>query len=201
MLRHAALLTPKGGLRPVTYNTLFGLIAATGLRISEALNLRDADVDLKDASLTIRQTKFNKSRCLPLHASTVQALSQYRSRRSLTIPTDPAMTFFVSSEGLPLPQRSVENIFSRLRAHIGWTPRGEYPHPRIHDLRHTFAVRRVQQWHEEGVAVEHGMFWLCTYLGHAKISDTYWYLTGVPELMSLTGDRFARYVHGDLCHE
>jgi integrase len=197
LLQHAALLPPNGGLRPLTYNILFGLIASTGLRISEALSLLDTDVNIKDASLTIRQTKFNKSRYLPLHESTVQALSQYRLRRNLTIPTDPDMSFFVSNEGLPLSVRSVDYVFNQLRAHIGWVPRGDYPNPRIHDLRHTFAVRRVQQWHAQGVAVEHGMFWLCTYLGHAKISDTYWYLTGVPELMSLAGDRFARYVRGD----
>jgi hypothetical protein len=86
-------------------------------------------------------------------------------------------------------------VFERLRKQLAWTTaRGGHARPRIHDLRHTFAVRRVQLWHESNVTIDHGMFWLCTYLGHAKISDTYWYLTGVPELMSVIGAQFEGFV-------
>jgi integrase/recombinase XerC len=200
LLEEAGRLTPQGGLRPATYPALFGLMAATGLRISEALHLLDTDVDLQEARLTVRQTKFNKSRCLPIHPSVVQALAQYRVRRNRTVASFSGMTFFVSAEGKILSLRGVENVFARLRARLGWKSRGDHPQPRIHDLRHAFAVRRVQQWHQAGVTMDHGMFWLCTYLGHAKISDTYWYLTGVPELMAVAGERFERFAQGDVDH-
>ena len=200
LLEETGRLTPQAGLRPATYQALFGLIAAAGLRISEALNLRDADVDLQAGSVTVRQTKFNKSRCLPLHPSAVQALAEYRVRRNQMAARLPDMTFFASPEGQALSLRGVENVFARLRERLGWKPRGEHPKPRIHDLRHTFAVRRVQQWHQTGLTMENAMFWLCTYLGHAKISDTYWYLTGVPELMAVVGEKFGRFVHGESGH-
>lgn len=201
LLEEAGRLTPQAGLRPATYQALFGLLAATGLRISEALHLLDADVDLQNARLTVRQTKFNKSRCLPLHPSVVQALGAYRIHRDRAAAGLPNPTFFVSAEGQALPLRTVEKVFAQLRERLGCQPRGEHRHVRIHDLRHTFAVRRVQQWQQAGAAMEHGMFWLCTYLGHAKISDTYWYLTGVPELMAAAGGKFERFVQGDACHE
>jgi integrase len=190
LLRATERLTPHGGLRPLTYHTLFGLIAAAGLRLSEALKLNVADVDLAGSALTVRQTKFRKSRCLPLHSSVVQAMSLYRQARDRCHGTDPGARFFVSPSGAALPVRTVENVFRRLQPHLGWRPRGDYPSPRIHDLRHTFAVRRLQRWREAGESIDHALFWLCTYLGHAKISDTYWYLTGVPELMDTIGARF-----------
>lgn len=87
----------------------------------------------------------------------------------------------------------MKNVFDRMRPQLGWKARGDYVDPRIHDLRHTFAVRRLQLWHEAGVSIDHAMFWLCTYLGHAKISDTYWYLSGVPELMDIVGEKFERF--------
>lgn len=193
LLDTAAGLTPRGGLRPLMYRTLFGLIIAAGLRLSEALQLKVGDVDLDEATVTVRQTKFHKSRCLPIAASVVQALTQYRDCRDRHTDPGAAAPFFASRDGGILPKRTVENVFERMRPSLQWQNRGGHAHPRIHDLRHTFAVRRVQRWHETGASVEHGMFWLCTYLGHAKISDTYWYLTGVPELMELVGSKFERF--------
>jgi integrase/recombinase XerC len=193
LLEHAGRLPPQGGLRPLMYRTLFGLIAAAGLRVSEALKLQVADVDLHGATITVRQTKFNKSRCLPLHASVVQALSEYRQVRDQHADPGANTPFFVSRTGDTLPVSTVEKIFGRMRERLGWRTRGEHPQPRIHDLRHTMAVRRVQLWHDAGVSIDHAMFWLCTYLGHAKISDTYWYLTGVPELMDIVGAKFERF--------
>ena len=193
LLRATDCLTPHDGLRPMVYRTLFGLIAAAGLRLSEALNLNISDVDLAAGAVTIRQTKFRKSRCLPLHSSVVQALDFYVRSRDRCHATDPGAPFFVSQAGAALPKRTVENVFLRLQPHLDWQARGDYPVPRIHDLRHTFAVRRLQRWREEAQSIDHGMFWLCTYLGHAKISDTYWYLTGVPELMDSIGARFERF--------
>lgn len=194
-------MTPQGGLRPLTYKTLFGLIAATGLRISEALKLLVADVDLPGATLTVRQTKFHKSRCLALHASVVQALSDYLHARQRFVVGAGDTPFFVTPAGRALSVNMVHHVFALLRDQLGWRARGEHARPRIHDLRHTMVVRRVQRWHEGGVSIDHAMFWLCTYLGHAKISDTYWYLTGTPELMELVGERFERFVLQGAGHE
>ena len=193
LLDQAQRLTPFGGLRPLMYRTLFGLIAATGLRLSEALKLLVSDVDLNGATLTVRQTKFHKSRCVPLHVSVVQALSAYREQRDRSADPSAGAAFFVSRVGAALPVRTVENVFARMRSQLCWQARGDHGNPRIHDLRHTFAVRRLQHWHEAGVSIDHAMFWLCTYLGHAKISDTYWYLSGVPELMDIVGAKFERF--------
>lgn len=193
LLRAASRLMPQDGLRPLTYRTLFGLIAAAGLRLSEALNLTISDVDLAASAITIRQTKFRKSRCLPLHSSVILALGAYRLSRDRCHGTDPDVPFFVSQSGAALPSRTVEHVFRSMQSHLGWQARGDYPVPRIHDLRHTFAVRRLQRWQEQGQSIDHALFWLCTYLGHAKVSDTYWYLTGVPELMESIGMRFEHF--------
>jgi integrase len=193
LLEQAGRLTPRGSLRPLMYRTLFGLIAAAGLRLSEALKLQVVDVDLQAATITVRQTKFHKSRCLPLHPSTVQALSEYRLARDRHANRDASAPFFVSRTGGQLPVDTVEAVFSSMRRRLGWQARGDYPHPRIQDLRHTFTVRRVLSWRASGEAIDHAMFWLCTYLGHAKISNTYWYVTGVPELMDSIGARFERF--------
>lgn len=193
LLDHAGRLSPAGGLRPLVYRTLFGLLAAAGLRLSEALKLLVGDVDLHRATITVRETKFHKSRCLPLHPSVVQALAAYRGVRDRDADPGDGAPFFVSHTGGTLPKGTVHGVFERLRWRLGWHARGDYPNPRIHDLRHTMAVRRLQLWHESGQSIEHAMFWLCTYLGHAKITSTYWYLTGVPELMNIVGMKFEHF--------
>jgi integrase/recombinase XerC len=197
LLEAAARLSLTWNLRPLTYRILFGLIATTGLRLSEALKLTVIDVNLQASALTVRQTKFHKSRCLPLHASTVRELRLYRQARDQRHSTEECAPFFTTNDGRRLPARTVENVFRRLLQRLGWHARGDHPSPRIHDLRHTFAVRRVQYWRESGQSIEHAMFWLCTYLGHGKISDTYWYLSGVPELMDTIGARFEKFASGD----
>jgi integrase len=197
-------MNPQGGLRPLTFETLFGLIASAGLRVSEALSLLDADVDLTEGSITVRQTKFGKSRLLPLHSSTVEALTRYRQMRnrqtrSRQVGVTPDTPFFVGSRGQrlgqPLSQRQVHRVFIELRDQLGWIDRGAHGGPRIHDLRHSFAVRRVMMWHEEDIDIDQAMLALSTYMGHAKISNTYWYLTGVPELMTLVGNKFERFAN------
>lgn len=198
LLAAARGLNPQGGLRPATFETLFGLIASAGLRVSEALSLLDTDVDLSDGTLMVRQTKFAKSRLLPLHPSTVEVLVRYRQLRSQQVQTTADTPFFVGTRGYRLGQslsdRQVHRIFSELRDQLGWVDRGAHGHPRIHDLRHSFAVRRLMLWHEQGIDVDQAMLTLSTYLGHAKISNTYWYLTSVPELMALVGSKFERFV-------
>ena len=185
------------GLRGATYETLFGLIASTGLRVSEAVHLLDTDVDLKCGMLTIRQTKFAKSRQVPMHPSTTEVLRQYRSQRNLYIEVTDETPFFVGTRGRLLGHglslRQVSRVFIGLRDHLGWINRGAHAGPRIHDLRHTFVVRRVMLWHAQGVDVDQQMLALSTYVGHAMVTNTYWYLTGVPELMGLLGQAFERY--------
>jgi integrase len=200
LLAAARSLEPPGGVRPATYATLFGLIASTGLRVSEAVSLRDADVDLNSGVLTVRQTKFAKSREVPLHPSTVEALQRYRRLRNRHVHRTAEMPFFVGTRGQrrgrALGLRQVHRVFISLRDHLGWINRGGHEGPRIHDLRHSFAVRRVMLWHAHGTDIDQAMLALCTYMGHVKISNTYWYLTGVPELMALAGAKFERFAHG-----
>lgn len=199
LLTAARQLGPPGGLRPAVIETLFGLIACTGLRISEALGLQDADVDLKAEVLTIRQSKFGKSRLVPLHPSAVEALARYRTQRSRHVGATSDAPFFIATRGRllgePVGDRQVHRIFEQLRKQLGWVDRGSHGTPRVHDLRHSFAVRRLVLWHEQGVDISQRMLALSTYLGHAKVSNTYWYLTGVPELMGLVGQRFERFAN------
>ena len=194
LLAAARQLGPSGNLRAAVTQTLFGLMACTGLRISEALGLRDAEVDLKSGVLTILRSKFGKSRLVPLHPSAVAALACYRNLRARHIRSTPETPFFVTTRGRllgqPVSDRQAHRIFERLRGKLSWVDRGGHGTPRIHDLRHSFAVRRLVLWHEQGEDIHQRMLALSTYLGHAKISNTYWYLTGVPELMRLAGKRF-----------
>jgi integrase len=190
-------LGPDGNLRAATYETLFGLMASTGLRVSEAIRLLDADVDLAHGILTVRQTKFNKSRQLPLHPSTTAALRGYRALRHQQVQEHADLPFFVGTRGKrlgkPLSYRQVNRVFALLRKQLGWINRGAHDAPRIHDLRHTFAVRRVLLWQAQGTDIDQAMLALSTYMGHAKISHTYWYLTAVPELMDVAAGKFEQF--------
>ena len=197
LLAAARQLGPPGSIRPNTYETLFGLMASAGLRVSEALHLRDADVDLKRGVLTIRQTKFAKSRLLPVHPTTVAALAKYRKARAQHVATVADMPFLISSRGrrlgTPLGERQAHRVFNILRDDLGWVNRGGHAAIRLHDLRHTFVVRRLMRWHADGTDIDQMMLALSTYMGHAEIFYTYWYLTAVPELMALAGGKFERF--------
>jgi integrase len=197
LLAAARQLGPPDGLRAAVMETLFGLLACTGLRIGEALGLQEADVDLKAGVLTVRQSKFGKSRMVPLHPSAVEALARYRTQRIRHVRTTPETPFFVATRGRllgqPVGDHQARRIFDQLRKQLGWVDRGSHGAPRVHDLRHAFAVRRLVLWHEQGMDINQRMLALSTYLGHAKVSNTYWYLTGVPELMGLVGQRFERF--------
>ena len=204
LLKAAAQIGPAHSLRGTVIETLLGLIASTGLRISEALALTDADVDLKAGVVTIRRSKFGKSRLVPLHPSVLAALKSYHAKRARYVPAHSEQCFFIATRGRslgnPISDRQAHRIFEQLRRRLRWAPRGGHAAPRIHDLRHSFAVHRLMRWHEQGVEVHQHMLALSTYLGHAKISNTYWYLPGVPELMRLVGKRFEHFVdpwHGD----
>jgi integrase len=193
LLTAARRLASPTGLRPRTYATLIGLLSCTGLRISEALKLARADVDWDHATLTIHETKFHKSRLVPLHSTTVQALEVYVQFRDRCHPVPQTDAFFVSERGTPLPHARVQITFRGLRTHLPGPPRPEGRAPRIYDIRHTFACRRLLRWYADGVDLDHAVPTLSTYLGHAQVSDTYWYLTGIPELLNLAAARFEQF--------
>lgn len=192
LVRAAGQLSPE--LRGTTYSTLFALIASTGLRVSEAVRLNNADVDLKAGLLTVRRTKFAKSRHVPLHSSAIEPLRQYRRSRDRRVTPTEDSPFFVGSRGRRrgerLSTRQVDRVFASLRTRLGWHNRGAHHAPRVHDLRHAFVVRRILAWHSQGIDIDQAMLSLSTYVGHAMVTNTYWYLTAIPELMALAAKKF-----------
>lgn len=193
LLYAAKQLRPINGLRPLTYSTLFGLVASTGLRISETLMLAPPDVDLSGECLLVRETKFRKSRLVPVHPTTAGALRRYVQARRRRFSDRRIETFFVSDQATPLVYRTVHNTFATLRARLGWKGRGDYAAPRLHDLRHTYLCRALLRSYRQQQSVDHIIDLLSTYVGHAKVSDTYWYITAIPELLALAGQRFAQF--------
>lgn len=179
LLGAAAALEPTASFRPIMYTTLIGLIAATGLRIAEALALHIDDVTAD--GLVIRETKFQKSRLLPLHETVHQALDKYMTARGDVVLGD--STLFVAGAGRPLPYTSVRYVFLTLLDRTGLRGTHAGRDPRIHDLRHTFAVRSLEQCGHDRIAVARHIVALSTYLGHAHVTDTYWYLQATPVLM------------------
>jgi integrase/recombinase XerD len=192
LLQAARQLPPVHGLRGPTYYCLLGLLTVTGLRISEARNLKTEDVDLQEGILTIRGTKFGKSRLVPIHPSTRAVLSDYASRRDRFLARRPD-TFFVSSRGTRLDGAEIRRTFYSLSRHIGLRGPSDSHGPRLHDFRHRFAVETLICWYRSGQDIERRLPILSTYLGHVHVADTYWYLTGCPELMGLAVKRFEDY--------
>jgi integrase len=174
-------------LKASTYATLFGLLAVTGMRRGEALGLDRGDIDWNEALLLVRNSKFQKFREVPLHATTVQALRKYADKRDEFFPTRRTPGFFVSLSGTRLPKGSVHYNFVQLLRRSGLAQRR--PRPRIHDLRHSFAVNTLRRWYEAALEVEPRLPSLSTYLGHVAPSATYWYLTATPALMALAAKR------------
>lgn len=202
LIRAARAVTPHGGLRPHTYATLFGLLACTGIRISEALNLSVDDFDAKKQMLVIVQGKFHKSRIVPLHHSTVDMLSTYdvlRQERKHSVAK--TRHYFLTERGTSLKYRSVFNIFHQIAADLGWMTGSPGRGPRVHGLRHTFAVNRLLQWYHDGENLDRRIPELSTYLGHQCVAHTYWYFTAVPELMAIAGSRFDQFVHKEMGHD
>jgi integrase len=185
----AATLEPVESLRPATFQTFWGLLACTGLRVGEALRLQDADFDPQASTLTIRRSKFGRSRCLPLHPSAVAALRAYQGQRQQHFPALTAPRFFLTLTGRPLSYSQAEKTFRRLRQQLGWQ---FSPAPRLYDLRHTFTVERLLGWYRQGPEpVDQHIYTLATYLGHRHIRHTYWYLSAVAELLALANARVA----------
>ena len=198
LLEAAGQLPSATGLRAHTYATLFALYVVTGMRISEALQLDRDDVDLAAGVLTVRDTKFGKSRHLPIHPATQQALHDYSKRRDHLCPHPPAPSFFVAERGTRLTTGTVRWTFVKLSHQIGLRGADDRRGPRLHDFRHRFAVNTLIQWYRSGQDVERRLPELATYLGHVRIADTYWYLTAVPELLSLAALRLEQDQGGRL---
>jgi integrase/recombinase XerD len=178
LLAGASKLPPAGSIRPWTFTTLFSLLAVTGLRISEALNLRLDDIT--DDGLVIQETKFHKSRLVPVHPTTRAALQRYLNQRGITEDDH----VFVSLRGRGIRYSGVVAVFLRLVRAMGIHPGPGQPGPRIHDLRHGFAIRVLESCSGDRTAVDANMVALMTYMGHGQIDSTYWYLHATPRMLA-----------------
>jgi integrase len=193
IVRETARLPSPLGLRAQTYGTLFGLLAATGLRLGEALNLDRDDVDLRAGILAIRRAKFGKSRFVPVHDSTRRALRRYAQVRDLLLPRPASPAFLLSERGTRVTHCSAAYNFAVVSRAVGLRPpTSGHRHgrgPRLHDMRHRLAVRALIRWYREGRDVERELPKLSAYLGHVHVADTYWYIEAVPELLRLATER------------
>lgn len=181
LLRCALELAPIDGLRPWTYYCLLGLLSVTGLRIGEAIRLQLEDVNLQDGLLTIRGTKFGKSRLVPIHRSTQDVLAQYRACRDRWVVGCIASSFlFITSRGHHLDIGDIHRTFYKLSRRVGLRAAGASHGPRLHDFRHQFAVQTLLRWYRSGEDAERRLPVLSTYLGHVHVADTYWYLSACP---------------------
>ena len=189
LLAAALKLSPRQGLRPRTYYCLFGLLTVTGLRISEALKLEQPDVDLGEGILTIRQTKFGKTRLVPLHPSTRDVMADYARRRDRFLRKASSRCFFLNDHGRCLDGSAVRRTFYDLSRQIGLRGPEDHKGPRLHDFRHRYAVRTLMQWYRSNEDIERRLPVLSTFLGHGHVADTYWYLSVEPELMGLATRR------------
>ena len=184
------LMKSTNGLKPIVFKYLIGLLASTGLRISEAIKLTDNDVDLTNGVLTITESKARKSRYIPLHLTTRDALKKYVLLRNNCIPNKQSNSFFINEKGNSLSLGSIEVDYRWLREKVGLKN-----NPRLYDFRHTFACNRLLKWYEEEKNIDEMIVYLSTYLGHNSTIDTYWYLTATPELFSIVTKRFEKFTH------
>jgi integrase len=174
-------------MRAASYEALFGLLAVSGMRIGEAIALEREDVDVDAGLITIRKAKGDRGRLVPLHPTTTEALRRYASERDRLCPTPRSRAFFISSAGTPVLGVSLRATFREITTRLGI--RTQEVQPRIHDLRHRFAVQTLIDWYRSGVNINEHIATLSTYLGHVSPADTFWYLSASPELMALAADR------------
>lgn len=187
LLKSTKYLRSETPFKARTYSTLFGLVAVTGMRISEALNLNSNDVDLSDNIITVRESKFGKSRLVPIHQTTQRVLKRYSNLRDKIYPK--SWSFFVSENNTPLNYQAVRRAFIKLSRKVGSRGKCGQRDPHLHDVRHRFAISTLIGWYRRGVDVEKYLPVLATFLGHVKISYTYWYLSATPELLRLAAKR------------
>lgn len=183
--------SPKG-LRAATYSTLFGLLAVTGMRLGEVLGLDRQDVDLDQGLLKVRQSKFNKSRWVPIHCSTQRKLKAYQRLRDRIFPHPSTPSFLLSEQGTRLTDWIARRWFICLSCQIGLRQPTNHHGPRIHDLRHRFVIQTLRDWYRTNKDVEAHLPELTTYIGHGHVRDTYWYISATPELLQLATQRLER---------
>ncbi|MCC7532134.1 MAG: tyrosine-type recombinase/integrase [Candidatus Melainabacteria bacterium] len=196
LLDAAERLLPDKTLRSATCRAVFGLLAASGLRPSEAIDLTDSDIDFEAAALFVREGKFRKDRVVPLHPSVIEELRRYRQLRDRSIEHRLVPHFFVFDGNRRSALRILNEVLYTACSNLGWHPRGDYPRHRLYDFRHSFIVRSALAIHKEGAEIDRNILSLSTYVGHANIADTYWYFTAIPELMEIAVQRFQHYVKG-----
>lgn len=193
LMAAADRLRSRSGLRRATFRTLLGLLAATGLRPGEALALDSDDVDLVGGVLAVRESKFGKSRFVPVEDTARAALAAYASFRDTVRPSRDTPAFLVTERGKRVPPHVARNTFAKLCQAVGLRQRRHRYRigrgPRLQDVRHTFATRRLVEWYRAGLDVERLMPRLATYLGHGSTVNTYWYIQAVPELLQLATER------------
>jgi site-specific recombinase XerD len=200
LMAESSRLASPSGLRASTFSTLIGLLTATGLRPGEALSLNRADVDLDNGILAIRQSKFGKSRFVPVADSTRVALADYAKRRDALCLQPRSKAFLISERGDRLQGYTARRTFANLSCAVGLRSatgthrvgRG----PRLQDFRHCFATRKLIEWYRAGRDVGRELPKLATYLGHVDIAHTYWYLEAVPELLQLATERLGQHPAG-----
>ncbi len=183
-------------LQAITYRTLIGLLAVSGLRVGEAIGLDRDDVDDRDGLVRVINGKFGKSREVPLHTSTVRALAAYRQRRDQLCPRPACDAFFVSTAGTRLHAANIRRVFTRLVGVVGLTRRSARCRPTLHSLRHRFAINTLLDWHRARVDVQARLPWLATYMGHTEPAHTFWYMTATPELLALVAERLEPALEG-----
>jgi integrase/recombinase XerD len=193
-----AATTLRTPLLTATYQALIGLLRVTGLRIGEAVRLDDRDLDAQRELLTVRQSKFGKSRLVPLHPATIAALAGYQRRREQLRPHADTFALFVNISGARLGVKSVHYTWPLLVQRAGLAPRSASCRPRVHDLRHSFAVHTLLEWYRQDADVRMLLPRLSTYLGHTDPKHTYWYLSAAPELLGLAAARLTAHMEGTL---
>jgi integrase/recombinase XerD len=195
LIRAAGQLSSAAGLKGRTYATIFGLLAVTGMRVSEVVALDREDVDLDEGILRIRRTKFGKSRLVAVHDSTRQVLAEYARERDRIVRRPAAPAFFLSEGGDRVTACAARFNFAKVSREVGLRAPTAGRHgrgPRLHDMRHRFAVCTLLRWYRAGLDVEREIPKLATYLGHVHVNETYWYLEAVPELLELAARRLER---------
>ncbi|MBS4189812.1 tyrosine-type recombinase/integrase [Bacillus sp. FJAT-49705] len=195
---HAKKLISPDNLRASAIITAIGLLWATGMRVCELYRLLQNDIDFDKMEIHIRDTKFHKERYIPIHKTVIEALQRYAKFRDSLYPNSDSAHFFLTTGGQVLTKRHLEYNFAKVRQYL--LPNGkncwDRRPPRLYDLRHTFACNTIIRWYKEGADVNHNLLLLSTYLGHVKPSDTYWYLTGTPQLLAITTEQFENFSRG-----
>lgn len=198
----AALMAAAGRLGnprlALTYRTVIGLLTATGMRVGEAIALNVADIHWEHRLLLIREGKFGKARLVPLHASAFAVLGYYVRERRASYPFTGTPALFLNSYGRRVCHCNLSGAFHQLAKDAGIMPRSRLCRPRIHDLRHSFAIQTLLDWYRAGVDVQPRLPLLSTYMGHVNPATTYHYLQAAPELLALAGERLERHLEEDL---